>query len=162
MHFYTSFSCPIDPYILPCLILVKKKKCILSYCKAKESRNINRRGWQYRAHCISNCLRYINIPQHFSFNNWPIFHYDHVMFHYDHVMSHDNHVMSHDNHVMSHDAIIESRKILKSSKVKELKKKKRRRCHLIKGELLKTQFRTYLAKTRKKKKQKSQRRASVS
>jgi hypothetical protein len=46
--------------------------------------------------------------------------------------------MSHDNHVMPHDAIIESRKILKPSKVKEQKeKKKRRRCHLIKGELLK-------------------------
>jgi hypothetical protein len=45
--------------------------------------------------------------------------------------------MSHDNHAMSHDAIIESRKILKPSKVKE--QKKRRRCHLIKGELLKTQ-----------------------
>jgi hypothetical protein len=45
--------------------------------------------------------------------------------------------------------------------VKKKKKKKRRRCHLIKGELLKTQFWTDLAKTRKKKKQKSQRRASV-
>jgi hypothetical protein len=46
-----------------------------------------------------------------------------LFFHYDHVMSHDNHVMSHDIHVMPHDAIIESRKILKPSKVKEQKKK---------------------------------------
>jgi hypothetical protein len=51
------------------------------------------------------------------------FHYDHVMSHDNHVMSHDNHVMSHDIHVMPHDTIIESRKILKPSKVKEQKKK---------------------------------------
>jgi hypothetical protein len=68
------------------------------------------------------------------------FHYDHVMSHDNHVMSHDNHVMSHDIHVMPHDASIESRKILKPSKVKE-QKKKRRRCHLIKGELLKKRAR---------------------
>jgi hypothetical protein len=46
-------------------------------------------------------------------------------------MSHDNHVMSHDNHVMPHDAIIESRKILKPSKVKEQKEKKKREGDVI-------------------------------
>jgi hypothetical protein len=60
--------------------------------------------------------------------------------------------MSHDIHVMPHDAIIESRKILKPSKVKEQKKKKK---------AMSFNQRRIIEKTRKKKKQKSRRRASV-